>query len=154
MPTDDDANSDHSKSYHLTFPTSIDSLRHCLHILNTIESHAPYKIFFLFSAAYIFKQSFSIPGSVFLNLLAGALFPTYVAFPLVCCLTAIGASVCFIFSRYIFSNLLTSLFTHRIEYFRKQIEQNSDNLIFFLLFIRIFPFSPNWLINIACPIVG
>lgn len=30
------------------------------------------------------KQSFSIPGSLFLNLIAGRLYPTYVAFPLVC----------------------------------------------------------------------
>ena len=95
-----------------------------------------------------------VSGSVFLNVLAGALFPVHIAFTLVCALTAIGATVSFLFSRYIFKYVLIKLFASRIEYFKRQIDRNSDNLIFFLLFIRIFPFTPNWLINIACPIVG
>lgn len=34
------------------------------------------------------------------------------------------------------------------------IEQNKDNLFFYLLFLRITPLLPNWLINLAGPIVG
>lgn len=139
---------------HLTFPTSLDSLRHCLHVLQSIQEKAPLRVLGLFAAAYIFKQCFSIPGSVFLNLLAGALFPVYIAFPLVCFLTAIGASLCFIFSKHIFSHLFKRCLTAKIEFFRGQVEANEDNLIFYLLFIRIFPFSPNWFINIACSVIG
>ena len=102
---------------------------------------------------HVQKLNFAL-GSVFLNVLAGALFPVYFAFPLVCALTAGGATICFLFSRHIFIYLFMKLFTTRIEFFKRQIDRNSDNLIFYLLFIRIFPFTPNWLINIACPIVG
>ena len=91
---------------------------------------------------------------MFLNLLAGALFPISIAFPLVCCLSAAGASLCFVFSKHVFSRLFTHFLAKRIEFFRAQVEANTDSLIYFLLFVRIFPFTPNWFVNIACPVIG
>ena len=38
--------------------------------------------------------------------------------------------------------------------FKKAIDDNHDNLFFFLLFLRISPLLPNWLINLASPVVG
>lgn len=35
-----------------------------------------------------------------------------------------------------------------------QINENRRNLFWFLLFVRIVPFTPNWFLNIASPIVG
>ena len=42
-------------------------------------------VFLLFGSAYLFKQTFAIPGSVFLNLLAGAIFGLPIGF----CLTSV-----------------------------------------------------------------
>ena len=39
-------------------------------------------------------------------------------------------------------------------YFKKAIDDNHDNLFFFMLFLRISPLLPNWLINLASPVVG
>lgn len=35
-----------------------------------------------------------------------------------------------------------------------QVEENKDSLFFFLLFLRFFPMSPNWFLNMAAPIVN
>ena len=35
-----------------------------------------------------------------------------------------------------------------------QIKENEDGLFFYLLFLRLFPMSPNWFMNMAAPIVG
>jgi hypothetical protein len=42
---------------------------------------------FLFAYTYVCKQTFSIPGSFFLNLIAGALYGVEFGFPFVCVLT-------------------------------------------------------------------
>ena len=35
-----------------------------------------------------------------------------------------------------------------------QVNRNRHQLLYFLLFIRIFPMTPNWFVNMASPIVG
>jgi len=35
-----------------------------------------------------------------------------------------------------------------------QLKENHDSVFYFLLFLRMFPMSPNWLMNIIAPIVG
>lgn len=42
----------------------------------------------------------------------------------------------------------------RLKIFYMQINENRQNLFWFLLFVRIVPFTPNWFLNIASPIVG
>jgi hypothetical protein len=34
------------------------------------------------------------------------------------------------------------------------LEENKDNLIFQVIFLRLTPFLPNWLINSGSPIIG
>jgi uncharacterized membrane protein YdjX (TVP38/TMEM64 family) len=38
--------------------------------------------------------------------------------------------------------------------FKHSVDSNKDNLFFYMLFLRITPLLPNWLINLASPIVG
>lgn len=35
-----------------------------------------------------------------------------------------------------------------------QVEENRDCLFFFLLFLRFFPMTPNWFLNMSAPIVN
>ena len=44
-------------------------------------------------------------------------------------------------------------FVHFIS-FSFQVEENRDSLFFFLLFLRFFPMTPNWFLNMASPIVN
>ena len=72
---------------HLKFPKDLEELQQLSFALTEYKNHHFTHVYVLFCLAYVYKQSFSIPGSVFLNLLAGHLFGVSVAFPLVCLLT-------------------------------------------------------------------
>jgi hypothetical protein len=47
----------------------------------------------VYVVTYVFLQTFAIPGSIFLSILSGALFPVPLALFLVCCCAAVGASL-------------------------------------------------------------
>lgn len=34
-----------------------------------------------------------------------------------------------------------------------QVTRNQHRLLYYLLFLRMFPVSPNWLINLSCPLL-
>ena len=48
-----------------------------------------------------FFQTFAIPGSMLLNLLAGALFGWKIGFALTCVLTATGATFCYLLAKFL-----------------------------------------------------
>lgn len=111
-----------------------------------------------FSCVYLIKQTFAIPGSALLNITAGWLLPFYIAFPLISLLTAIGATCCFMFSAKIASEAIVNRFADRfapgkLHQIRKQVYEATkrQELLYYLLCLRVFPFSPNWLLNITCP---
>ena len=57
-------------------------------------------------------------------------------------------------SKFLMKNLIIRLFSDKIEMIKRMIRENDDNLIFFLLFLRITPLVPNWTINISSSLVG
>ncbi|KAG6612053.1 SNARE associated Golgi protein [Phytophthora cinnamomi] len=111
-----------------------------------------------FMAVYVLKQTFAIPGSALLNVFAGAVLPLTLAFPLVCVLTACGASCCFLLSKNLASeeivlSLSERLLPGKLHTLRHKIEdaRARGQLLFLLLFLRVFPFTPNWFLNMASP---
>lgn len=42
---------------------------------------------------------------------------------------------------------------HIIEHLLFQVKENHDSLFFFLLFLRLFPMSPNWFLNMSSPVL-
>jgi len=141
---------------HLKFPKDLEELRLLSYALTEYKNEHFTHVFVLFCMGYVYKQAFSIPGSVFLNLLAGHLFGISIAFPLVCFLTACGASFAFLLSRCFASGFVYHFFPQKIVDMRERIsiEEKNGSLFFFLLFLRLFPASPNWLINILSPLAG
>ncbi|KAH7487666.1 Transmembrane protein 41A-A [Phytophthora ramorum] len=111
-----------------------------------------------FTVFYILKQTFAIPGSALLNVFAGAFLPLTLAFPLVCTLTACGASCCYLLSQSLASEEIVLSLSERVlpgklHTLRLKIEDARERgqLPFLLLFLRVFPFTPNWFLNIASP---
>lgn len=100
------------------------------------------------------KQTFSIPGSALLNIAAGVMFRMYIAFPLICILATMGASCCFIISRQLSRRFVTKCFPDKLKTMEETIMKHRDNLIFYLIFLRLVPMTPNWFLNIASPIVN
>ena len=122
-------------------------------VKNTQKDHFGL-VLLLFCSAYIYKQTFAIPGSFFTNILAGAIYGSWFGFPLVCILSATGATCCFLLSKYLGHNFLRRHFPNRVASWEHSVSENSDSLFYFLLSSRMFPGSPNWAINICSPIIG
>ncbi|XP_034042902.1 transmembrane protein 41A-A isoform X2 [Thalassophryne amazonica] len=106
------------------------------------------------SSAYLYKQSFAIPGSSFLNILAGAIFGLYQGLLLACVLTTVGATNCYLLSQAFGKRYIVNVFPDKVSSLQRKVEDNRDCLFFFLLFLRFFPMSPNWFLNMSAPIVS
>lgn len=99
-------------------------------------------------------QTFAIPGSIFLSILSGFLFPFYLALSLVCTCSAIGASLCYLLSSLLGRKLLFKYFPDRANQWAQTVREHKDNLFNYMLFLRMTPLFPNWFINLASPVIG
>ncbi|KAA3675909.1 uncharacterized protein DEA37_0014151 [Paragonimus westermani] len=98
-------------------------------------------------------QSFMIPGSIFLSVLLGYLFPFPVALGLVALCSAVGASLCYLLIGFVGSKVLLFLIPEKIEYCRSVIHRYRNAMFLCICFLRISPLIPNWLINVSSPII-
>ncbi|KAL0372955.1 UNVERIFIED_CONTAM: putative membrane protein [Sesamum calycinum] len=102
---------------------------------------------------YIFMQTFMIPGTVFMSLLAGALFGVFKGVALVVFTATAGASSCFFLSKIIGRPLVFSLWPDKLVFFQAQVAKRRERLLNYMLFLRVTPTLPNTFINVASPIV-
>jgi len=107
-----------------------------------------------FVLTYIFLQSFAIPGSIFLSILSGFLFPFPLALFLVCLCSACGASFCYLLSSILAKKVVKKYFSARLKTWKAQISRHDKDLLSYITFLRITPFLPNWFINIASPVIN
>lgn len=142
-----------SESYELHFPSDLEDLKSLASLLKQYRRDNFGYVVLLFCSAYLYKQTFAIPGSVFMNLLAGAIFGIWAGFPLVCLLTGCGATFCYLLSKAFGKILLLQYFPNRVHALQSKVKENLDSLFFFLLFLRLFPMSPNWFLNMSSPIL-
>ncbi|XP_046886311.1 transmembrane protein 41A-B [Hypomesus transpacificus] len=142
------------EQYRLKFPSDLDELRDLADMLHLYkEEHSSY-ILLLFCSAYLYKQSFAIPGSSFLNMLAGALFGPWHGLLLACLLTTTGSTLCYLLSRTFGKQHVMRLFPDKVAMLQSKAEENRSSMFFFLLFLRFFPMTPNWFLNITSPILN
>ena len=78
--------------------------------------------------------------------------PNLVKHPFTC--LAPGASLCYLLARAVGREAAVTYFPARVQSFREKLEQNREELPFFLLFLRLFPMSPNWALNMASGVLG
>ncbi|XP_015515484.1 transmembrane protein 41B [Neodiprion pinetum] len=103
---------------------------------------------------YIFLQTFAIPGSIFLSILSGFLFPFPLALVLVCTCSAIGATLCYLLSSILGRKLLYKYFPDKANEWAVTVTKHKHNLLSYMLFLRMTPLLPNWFINLASPVIG
>ncbi|NP_001187744.1 transmembrane protein 41A-A [Ictalurus punctatus] len=138
----------------LKFPSDLQELKQMARLLRFYKLQHGGFILLLFSSAYLYKQAFAIPGSSLLNILAGALFGPWLGLVLCCVLTTVGASMCFLLSQFFGKQRIVRFFPERVAQLQRKVEENQSSLFFFLLFLRLFPMSPNWFLNMSSPIVN
>uniref|UniRef100_A0AAQ4RGI2 VTT domain-containing protein n=3 Tax=Gasterosteus aculeatus TaxID=69293 RepID=A0AAQ4RGI2_GASAC len=142
------------REYRLKFPSDLDELRELAEMLKFYKREHHGYVLLLFCSAYLYKQSFAIPGSSFLNMLAGAIFGPWEGLVLACLLTTVGSTFCFLLSAAFGKQLVVRHFPEKVSLLQRKVEENRSCLFFFLLFLRFFPMTPNWFLNITCPVLN
>uniref|UniRef100_A0AAV2JRV1 VTT domain-containing protein n=1 Tax=Knipowitschia caucasica TaxID=637954 RepID=A0AAV2JRV1_KNICA len=138
----------------LTFPSDLDELKALARMLKLYKRDHHGYVVLLFCSAYLYKQSFAIPGSSFLNMLAGAIFGPWEGLLLACLLTTTGSTFCFLLSDAFGKQYVVRFFPQKVALLQRKVEENRSSLFFFLLFLRFFPMTPNWFLNISCPVLS
>ncbi|KAM3861946.1 transmembrane protein 41A-A [Diretmus argenteus] len=144
----------HEEPSRLKFPSDLEELRELAELLQFYKTEHTGYVLLLFSSAYLYKQSFAIPGSSLLNILAGAIFGPYEGLLLACVLTTVGSTMCYLLSQAFGKRYIVNLFPDKVSMLQRKVEENQDCLLFFLLFLRFFPMTPNWFLNMSAPIVN
>ena len=92
---------------------------------------------------------------MYLSILGGAVWGVPFALPLACCCVATGASLCYLISAALGPALLTlPKWKALMDRWARKIEVNKENVISFLIVLRIAPLPPHWVVNVICPHVG
>ncbi|XP_053930054.1 transmembrane protein 41A isoform X2 [Cuculus canorus] len=105
----------------LRFPADAAELRDLAAALRDFQRHHRGAAVALFCAAYLYKQSFAIPGSGVLNVVAGALFGPWAALALCSALTAVGATLCYLLAGAFGKQLLVHYFPERVALLQRKV---------------------------------
>ena len=129
---------------------------------------------------YVSMQTFALPGTIYLSLLSGALFGVWRGLALVsgkscalpkhsCCedsnarlecflayavVSTLGSATCYTLSCQLGRNLAKLVWPVEIEKFAAEVEQRRNDLLNYIIFLRVTPILPNTFINVASPIVN
>ncbi|XP_057478352.1 uncharacterized membrane protein At4g09580-like [Actinidia eriantha] len=137
----------------LKLPRSLEDLQILRDHLESYTSDYTIQVLIGYCTVYIFMQTFMIPGTVFMSLLAGALFGVFKGVALVVLNATAGASSCYFLSKLIGRPLLSSLWPDKLVFFQEQVAKRRTRLLNYMLFLRVTPTLPNTFINVASPIV-
>lgn len=92
---------------------------------------------------------------MYLSILGGAVWGVPRALPLACSCVATGATLCYAISAALGPAILViPKWRARLEVWSEKIRAQKDNMISFLIVLRIAPFPPHWVVNVVCPHVG
>lgn len=105
----------------------------------------------IFAAGYALIVAFSIPGASVLSLMYGALLGTIVSGFLVVISATIGASMIFLAARYAFADTLKE---RAGPWLSKMQDGFNKNAVSYLLFLRLVPAFPFFVVNIVPAFMG
>ncbi|CAL4060875.1 unnamed protein product, partial [Meganyctiphanes norvegica] len=139
---------------YIKLPREIQDAKDLGHVLSQYKERYYTEVLLGVFVTYIFLQTFAIPGSIFLSILAGFLFDWRIALILICFCSATGASFCYLLSYIVGRPLVLRFFPQRAKEWQEKVDRQRDNLLFYIIFLRITPFLPNWFINITSPVIN
>ncbi|CAG9858371.1 unnamed protein product [Phyllotreta striolata] len=142
------------ESQYIKIPWNIEDAKHLGIVLNKYKTEHYYQVMAGVFITYIFLQTFAIPGSLFLSIMSGFLFPFFTALALVCTCSMVGASLCFMLSQLLGRKLVLRYFPAKAESWALQVERHRSNMFNYMVFLRVTPLLPNWFINLTAPVIG
>jgi uncharacterized membrane protein YdjX (TVP38/TMEM64 family) len=100
----------------------------------------------LFAAIYTLAVAISFPGASILTVLAGLLFGWLVGGIVAVCAATLGATIVFKIAKSAFGDVLANRAGPFLNRFREGFAEDAFN---YLLFLRLVPAFPFWVVNIA-----
>lgn len=112
------------------------------------EYYAEHKVITVagFMALYILQTALSLPGAAILSLAAGAIFGALLGTFSAVIAATIGATLAFLVTRYLLRDAILNRFGPKLEGINRELEARGFN---YLLFLRLVPLFPFFLINLA-----
>ncbi|HGY11990.1 MAG TPA: pyridine nucleotide-disulfide oxidoreductase, partial [Desulfobacterales bacterium] len=94
----------------------------------------------IYMVVYILMAALSLPGAAVMTLVGGALFGLFYGVLLVSFASTIGATLAFLFSRYMFKEWVQNRFSSKLVAINKGMEKEGGFYLFTLRLVPIFPF--------------
>lgn len=116
-------------------------------LLDYTENHYAASIL-IAVVVYALAIALSIPGAVILSLATGLMFGRWVGTAVIVVAATLGASLLFVAARHLFSAAVQKRVGGLA---RKLVEGFAENAFNYLLFLRLVPLFPFWLVNLAVP---
>lgn len=104
-----------------------------------------------FILVYTVQTALSLPGAAILTLAGGAVFGTVMGTLWVNMGATTGALLAFLLARTLFRDWVTARFGDKMKAFDKGLTESG---LSYLLFLRLVPFFPFFLVNLACGITA
>ncbi|PWN39339.1 hypothetical protein IE81DRAFT_326659 [Ceraceosorus guamensis] len=145
---------DNDRQY-LRIPRSFEQLKDLNSVLQRYKDRNFARVMICWVVLYMFLQAFSIPGSMYMSILAGAMWGVALALPIVCASVATGATICYLISAFMGEAVLGALpkWKARVDAWKDKI-QAQDNLLSYLIVIRMMPLPPHNVVNLLAPHLG
>ena len=99
-----------------------------------------------FMSVYIIQTALSLPGAAIMSLAAGAIFGTAMGTLYAVVAATCGATLAFLVTRYLLHASVQRRFGPKLEKLNRELEERGLN---YLLFLRLVPLFPFFLINLA-----
>lgn len=127
--------------------------------LQKVAQQQYWQVLLFITSLYLALQTFCVPGTVVLNAAVGAVMGTLLGLPFCTLLGTAGATCCYLLSRTVGTSLVEAADARLmkgkgITKIRGQVARYRADLFVYLLFLRLTPILPNWLVNLASPVVG
>ncbi|XP_018802447.1 PREDICTED: transmembrane protein 41 homolog [Bactrocera latifrons] len=143
-----------SEKQHIKIPRDIQDAKMLAKVLDRYKDMYYFEVMFGVVTAYVFLQTFAIPGSLFLSILLGFLYKFPIALFLICFCSSLGATLCYSLSNLVGRRLIRHFWPKKTNEWSKHVEKHRDSLFNYMLFLRMTPILPNWFINLASPVIG
>ena len=110
------------------------------------KANAPLLVFGIGFLIYVLVTGLSLPGAAVLTIASGWFFGLWQGTLLVSFASTTGATLAFLFSRYLFRDAIQRRFGDRLEKFNKALEKEGP---FYLFTLRLIPAVPFFVLNLV-----
>lgn len=119
---------------------SLEFLKSQKDALNALYAEKPISVAGAFFLTYVLFAALALPAATILTLAGGAIFGFWTGLLLVSFSSTIGATLAFIFTRFLFHDAIQAKFGDRLQAMNEGIEKEGAFYVFGMRLVPIFPF--------------